>query len=305
MAPPDRLIIPDRLKPGDIIGIVSPAGPVDHEALKPGLAVVEKMGFQARVTEEVFSKTGYLAGSDKDRAKSLNQSFLDPKISAIFCARGGFGSLRILPFLDYDTIGRHPKILIGFSDITALLSTIYHRCSLVTFHGPTVSSSSPADDMTQSALFDALSSESPVVLSAQSGTVVNSGTVTAPVIAGNLTTFCHLIGTPYSPDFSGHIVIFEDIGEAPYRVDRMLTQMKFAGCFAGISGIVIGQFKNCGSNDEIAAIFAYVFRDLDIPVISGFGIGHSRPNVAIPIGLVATLDTRRSSLIYHRAATCI
>ena len=298
-------IIPDRLKPGDVIGVVAPAGPVDRETLKPGLAVLEKMGLQVQLIDQVFARTGYLAGPDHTRAEGLNRCFLDPKITAVFCARGGFGSLRVLPFLDYDAIARHPKILMGFSDITVLLSTLYRRCGLVTFHGPTVSTLAPADRATQSALLNALSSDNPVALTAQDGTVIKSGTATAPVIAGNLTTLCHLIGTPYAPDYSGHIVIFEDIGEAPYRIDRMLTQMKLAGCFTGISGVAIGHFKDCGSDTKIAAIFDNIFKDLAIPVLSGFGIGHHQPNHTVPIGLMATLNSHHQSLVYHLPATRI
>ena len=155
----DRLQVPSPLNPGDLIGIAAPAGPVDRERIKQGLAVIEQMGYRTVIGETVFSSIGYLAGSDQQRADNLNQWFSDLSISAIFCARGGYGSLRILPLLDYEAISRHPKVLIGFSDVTALLSAIYSRCGLVTYHGPMVSTLTMKDHRSQQALINTLGSK--------------------------------------------------------------------------------------------------------------------------------------------------
>lgn len=297
-----KSVKPPRLKPGDTVGIVAPAGPFDPEKFMKGTAVLESMGFRTVFDEAIFQKHGFLAGTDVQRADRVNRLFADASIQAVVCARGGYGSMRILPFLDFETIQNNPKIFVGFSDISVLLSVLHDRCDLVTFHGPVVTTLADAAEETIAAMRWALTSTTALELAPVNGIVVRPGLSSGPVAGGNLTTLCHLVGTPYAPNFKGKILLLEDLGEAPYRIDRMLTQMKLAGCFNGIAGLVLGSFEECGYLNEIYAIVGNTFEDMDIPVMAGFEIGHGRRNIMIPLGLGATLDTGKERLLFHEPA---
>jgi muramoyltetrapeptide carboxypeptidase len=299
----NKSVRPPRLKPGDTIGIVAPAGPFDPEKFMKGKTVLEDMGFQTFFSEEIFQKHGFLAGTDIQRADQVNRLFADSTVQAIFCARGGYGSMRILSFLDFETIQTHSKIFLGFSDISALLSVFYDQCSLVTFHGPVVTTLTKATEKTIMAMKTALTSDMPLELIPEDGKVVKPGVCSGPVAGGNLTTLCHLIGTSYAPNLKGKILLLEDVGEMSYRIDRMLTQMKLAGCFNGIAGIILGSFKDCGHQNEIVEIFKNIFEDADIPILAGFDMGHGEHNLTVPMGLDATLDADKKRLLFHEPAT--
>ena len=298
-----KSIRPPRLKPGDTIGIVAPAGPFDPEKFMKGKAVLESMGFQTFFDEDIFQKHGFLAGTDSQRLEQVNRLFADPCVQAIVCARGGYGSMRILPFLDFEAIQTHPKIFLGFSDVSALLSVLCDQCGLITFHGPLVTTLAKATEKTIVAMKTALTSDAPLVLIPEDGQVIKSGVCSGLVTGGNLTTLCHLVGTPYAPNFKGKILFFEDVGEMPYRIDRMLTQMKMAGCFKEIAGLILGTFKDCGQLNEIVGIFNTIFEDANIPILAGFNMGHGEHNLTIPMGLGATLDTDKKRLLFHEPAT--
>ena len=298
-----KSIRPPRLKPGDTIGIVAPAGPFDLEKFMKGKAVLESMGFQTFFDEDIFQKHGFLAGTDSQRLEQVNRLFADPCVQAIVCARGGYGSMRILPFLDFEAIQTHPKIFLGFSDVSALLSVLCDQCGLITFHGPLVTTLAKATEKTIVAMKTALTSDAPLVLIPEDGQVIKSGVCSGLVTGGNLTTLCHLVGTPYAPNFKGKILFFEDVGEMPYRIDRMLTQMKMAGCFKEIAGLILGTFKDCGQLNEIVGIFNTIFEDANIPILAGFNMGHGEHNLTIPMGLGATLDTDKKRLLFHEPAT--
>ena len=298
-----KSIRPPRLKPGDTIGIVAPAGPFDLEKFMKGKAVLESMGFQTFFDEDIFQKHGFLAGTDSQRLEQVNRLFADPCVQAIICARGGYGSMRILPFLDFEAIQTHPKIFLGFSDVSALLSVLCDQCGLITFHGPLVTTLAKATEKTIVAMKTALTSDAPLVLIPEDGQVIKSGVCSGLVTGGNLTTLCHLVGTPYAPNFKGKILFFEDVGEMPYRIDRMLTQMKMAGCFKEIAGLILGTFKDCGQLNEIVGIFNTIFEDANIPILAGFNMGHGEHNLSIPMGLGATLDTDKKRLLFHEPAT--
>ena len=296
-------LVPARLKPGDTIGIVAPAGPFDTEKFYRGLEVLEAMGFQTSFSDDLFIKKGYLAGSDTHRAELVNRFFADKKIKAIVCARGGFGSLRILPLLDYEAIQKNPKIFVGFSDISALLSALYTKCGLVTFHGPMVTTLGNATQKTRDDLFLAFTAEKNLTIKPRQGVTIKPGKASGPVAGGNLTTLCHLIGTPFEPNFKGHILFLEDQGEASYRIDRLLTQMKIAGCLKGLTGLVLGSFEDCGPINEIFRIVQNTFKGDTIPILAGFDAGHGNSNSTIPMGLEATLDADKHLLLFHAPAT--
>jgi muramoyltetrapeptide carboxypeptidase len=298
-----KIRVPARIKPGDTIGIVAPAGPFDRQTFLRGVRIIEDMGFKTSVPPGLFEKNRYLAGSDSHRAQFVNQLFADTSVDAIICARGGYGSMRILPLLDYELIQNNPKVFIGFSDITILLSVFLTRCNLVTFHGPVVTSLADASEETKRSLVSNLTTDSNLEIKPFSGKTIIPGVASGEVCGGNLTMLCHLVGTPFVPDFVNKILFLEDRGEAPYRIDRMLVHMALAGCFKELSGIILGTFDECGPIEEVTEIIVEVFEKYSIPILAGLDAGHGPHNLTIPLGIEATLDANRHSLIYHRAAT--
>ncbi len=296
------LIKPHALRPGDTIAIAAPASPFDQKAFEGGISVLKSMGYQVKIPESIFRAQGYLAGSDAQRAELLMNLFADESVKAIVCARGGFGSMKLLPLLDFEAILAKPKILVGFSDITTLLVAIYQQCGIVTFHGPLVTSLGKGSEKTVSALMDAISLHKPLVLTPSKPVVLNAGQASGPVIGGNLATLTHLMGTPYEPAFEHHLLFLEDRGEALYRVDRMLSQLHLSGRLKGVAGIILGTFEECGSLEDVYAVVEEAFRHMGIPVLAGFELGHGTENITVPVGLHADLDTDDASLRFREPA---
>lgn len=298
-----EIVLPPRLCQGDKIGVAAPASPFASETFKQGIETLEQLGFDPVIPQGVFEQDKYLAGSDGHRAGQLNELFGDKTIRAIICARGGYGTLRILSGLDFDLIRSNPKILVGFSDVSSLLSTVFLQTGLVTFHGPMVTSLAGTQKGMGKALLAAVSDDTPLAIRAETPVVLQSGVGSGPVAGGNLTTLCHLLGTPYEPVWKGHILFLEDINEAVYRIDRMLTQLKLAGCLDGLTGVVLGTFKDCGDQDVIYRLVMDLLDSDGPPIVAGFDIGHGNANVTLPIGLTATLDANQGTLTYHSVAT--
>lgn len=296
-------ILPPRLKPGDTIGIVAPAGPFDVDIFDRGIHTLKTMGFQIHIPDDLYESDGYFAGSDQQRVDVIHRHFADPAIRAIVCAKGGYGSIRLLPRLDYRLIEQHPKIFMGHSDISALLSVMDTRCGLVTFHGPLVTTLSDAPEETRRAAIAAMTSDRELDIKAAKGITIHAGSASGRVCGGNLTTLCHLLGTPFEPSFTDHILFLEDRGEAPYRIDRMLFQMKLAGCFQGLAGLILGDFVDCGTLEDIIKIFADLFEDSAMPILAGFESGHGKQNLTLPLGLDASLDADNHRLSYLQPAT--
>ena len=291
------------LVPGDTIFVLAPASPFDRDKFNQGLSILESMGFNIHIPPGLFASKRYLAGDDHHRAELLNNAFKSTDIKAVICARGGFGSIRILDGIDYHAIGKHPKIFMGFSDITSILTAIYEKSGLVTFHGPTLTSLADADQETISALFSILTSEKVLSIHEPGAISVKPGLAKGPVMGGNLTTLCHLVGTAFEPKFGGHILFLEDRGEAPYRIDRMLTQMKMARCFEGVSGMILGSFSQCASMPDVIEVFEDCLAGFDFPILAGVKAGHEITNIALPIGLEATLNSEEKYLCYHAPST--
>jgi muramoyltetrapeptide carboxypeptidase len=248
------------------------------------------MGFEVVVPEEIFARRRHLAGTDAERAAVFTRLMLDERVDAIMCARGGYGCLRILPLLDYAALSARPKPLIGFSDVTALMAAIGQRCGVVTFHGPLVTTLASASDRTRQSFRDALMSAEAVTCHLAEGTTIQPGTAAGPICGGNLTTLCHLVGTPFMPRLRNRILFLEDRGEAPYRIDRMLSHLKAAGCLRGVRGFLLGSFEDCGPAGEILEIFDDLLRDSGVPILAGFEAGHTDPNLTLPFGSGAVLD---------------
>lgn len=291
-----RLLKPPRLRPGDRIGIISPAGPVDRAELKTGLEILESSGFGVRVAPHVYDRSDYLAGGDEARLEDLHSMFQAQEIRAIFCARGGYGSLRLLDKIDYDLIGENPKIIVGYSDISALLMAIHVRTGLITYHGPMVRELGAKDQGNWDALFQLLSSGLPLQLGLKGAASLIPGKATGPLVGGNLSLVCHLLGTPYMPSLEGCILFLEEKGEPVYRVDRMLTHLRLTGQPDRLSGLIAGRFEKCGRMSVIDGLLMDMFSDLDIPIATGLPIGHGPKNLALPIGLRAELDTELMTL---------
>ncbi len=294
---------PAFLVSGDTIGIAAPAGPFDAQKFNQGLGVIRAMGFNVLVPEGLDQRVHYLAGADAHRAYIFNQLVRDESVKAIMCARGGFGSIRILELLDLDAMRANPKIVVGFSDITVLLLFLARTCNMTTFHGPMVTTLADADQETITGFFRAVHGTGKLEIVPRSPITLRSGTAKGPVKAGNLTSLCHLVGTPYEPQLKGCILVLEDVNEAPYKIDRMLTQMKLAGWFNKLAGLILGDFSNGGQTEEIYPIFQNIFSDEDIPILGGFEVGHGKRNMTLPIGMRATLDADRHFLRYHQPAT--
>jgi muramoyltetrapeptide carboxypeptidase len=288
-------IKPPRLKPGDGIGIVAPAGPVMPQELQSGLDLLESAGHRVIPSPHLFRRQGYTAGEDPDRLQDLHAMFADEKIRAIICARGGYGSLRLLARIDYDLIRMNPKILMGYSDITALLWTIYHKTGLVTFHGPTVKG---LDNRKLGPVLELLASGGPEDLDLSRGAVIREGSGRGTLLGGNLSLICHLLGTPYMPSLKGAILFIEDRGEPLYRIDRMLTHLSLSGHLEDLAGCILGDFEDCGDPTALHGLVSGILTDLDIPVLSGLPAGHGPENIPLPLGLEAVLDTERMSLSF-------
>ena len=292
-----NLIYPQKLNKGDTLGVAAPASPFDREYFEKGVRALEAMGFDVFIPDAVWDVTGFLAGTDEHRASALHDLFENPDIQGIVCARGGYGTLRLLDRLDFGTIRNNPKPFIGFSDVTALLSVFHQFAGLISYHGPVVCSLASSDDASL-ASFESILKTGEGSIDAEDGTVIRPGTAEGILKGGNLATLCHLAGTGYAPDFNGSILMLEDVGEAPYKVDRMLTQMKMAGFFENIRAVVGGRFEGCGQAQDIQAVFSHAFGDLDIPVAFNFNFGHGTVNRSFPVGVPARFDTDSLSVVF-------
>ncbi len=298
-----RLIRPKKLKQGDLVGVVAPAGPVDPQHLEAGLKVVRGMGFQPVLGRFVNDRQHFLAGEDEDRADDLMVMFQNPEIKAIFCARGGYGVNRILPLLDSRIIRKNPKVVVGSSDITLLLIYLIQKCGLVAFHGPMVSGSFGCRPMKISKTqFRKMVTgvKEGGLLTAPQAHVLQEGTARGRLVGGCLTLLCRSLKTPYETQTGGGILLIEDVNEPAYRIDGMLWQLKTAGKFRGVKGIVFGEMVNCRFDEGQKGRLDDLIRDMlpkrSIPVLAHCPVGHGNEMWTLPLGIEATLDTQTRSL---------
>lgn len=306
------LIKPPRLKPGDTIGLFCPAAPAySKETVQVTVESLQALGFKTKLSAHFYDRYGYLAGRDADRAADLNALFADPSVHAVMAMHGGWCCARILPLLNYDQIRRTPKILIGYSDITALLLAITAKTGLVTLHGPVgaVTWNRFTADWLKRVLVDgeAVQFRNPVDDSATLAptrdriTTLHPGTARGRLLGGNLTVLSHLIGTPYVPDWQGAILFLEDVQEVPYRVDRMLAQLKLAGILDQVAGVVFGKCTKCDSENSYGSltledILATYLEPLNVPAFAGSMIGHITDKFTIPVGLSAEIDATNGTI---------
>jgi len=291
-----NLIKPPKLAPGATIAVIAPSGPVHRNLIQSGSTALQSLGYKVVLGKYVYNNTGYLAGKDSERLKDLNQAIEDPAVGAIFCARGGYGAMRLLSGLNYGSFSSNPKPFVGFSDTTALVHALYFNSRVITFHGPMVEKFRHPDDPNLQGLIALLSGESQWAINLDGSRVLRPGRAEGVILGGNLSMIAALVGTPYMPDLEGSILFLEDIGEPVYRIDRMLMSLKLRGSLARLKAIVAGEFHSCGNSDEVDMLLMEITRDLDIPVISGAPFGHGRTNLPFPIGIQAVLDTNRQVL---------
>lgn len=315
-----KTLIPPALYRGDTIAIIAPASVPERENMERAISRLEEMGFRVKLFGDLYRRWGYLAGDDETRAEELMQAVADPEVAAIFPARGGTGITRLLDVLDYSLFRKHPKILAGFSDITALHSAVQQQAGWVTFHSP-----HPMDglgmpdgltDLSARTFWRAVLAES-YTDRKQSGyevllnegereriVTLARGKAQGKLVGGNLALVCAVLGTPYEFDMTGSILLLEDIGEQPYRIDRFLSQLRLAGKLDLLAGIVLGQFTDCDApvgkpTLSLAEIFDGYFDGLGIPVVQNFPTGHTPDNATLPLGVQVELDadTKRLTIL--------
>ena len=302
-------VAPRALQPGDTIGLVAPASALSKPLIQKAVANLSERGYRVTVAAGSDKKLGYLAGDDGTRAKGINSLLRNPKVRAVVCLRGGYGSPRLLEYVDYGALRRDPKIIVGYSDITALLLAVRQKAGVITFHGPmgkewgTGRGPSPyAEDRFWSALTGKGKLEDwcgriPPGLPKPRALV--GGRAEGILTGGNLSVVCALMGTPYAIDTQDAILFIEDVSEKLFRIDRMLNQLRLAGKLKTLRGVVIGAFAGCEKNAEgieRREVFLDYFGGLSIPVVVDFPAGHVADNVTLPLGARVRLDADAGTL---------
>jgi muramoyltetrapeptide carboxypeptidase len=308
-----RTVRPGRLRPGDTVGLIDPASaiwePMNVEVVAESLAA---LGFKTKRGANLLARRGYFAGSDEQRAADLNAMFADPEVRAIHCVRGGWGCARLLPLLDWATIARNPKILLGYSDITALLLSLHAKTGLVTFHGPVgLSQWNPFNvgfikrvlEEGEAVTFENLKEidEDDLTVVANRVQTLHPGTARGRLLGGNLTVLTSLVGSGYLPDWEGCVLFLEDVEEAPYRIDRMLTQLRLAGILQQARAVVWGNCSDCDPGEgfgslTVTEVLQDHIRPLGVPAWAGAMIGHIDRQFTLPVGAEVEVDATAGTL---------
>jgi muramoyltetrapeptide carboxypeptidase len=311
--PPPTLLKPPRLRAGDTIGLVAPGGRIDDQAIAYAVARVEALGFKARLARNLRAVHGGYAGAVQQRVDDLHAMFAEREVGAIWCMRGGSGCISLLAHLDYALIRAHPKILLGYSDISALQLAILKQARLVTFHGP-VAMSGPSDYALEHMLAVLMHPQAHYTIPmAQENSrrallephfavrTVTEGQASGRLVGGNLSLVSALMGTPYAADFRKAILFLEEVNEAPYRIDRWLTQLDLALGLRNAAALMVGICDRCGPEDAEPSLtldetLDLHLKPLTIPAVSGYSFGHIRHQFTLPLGIMARLDSARQTL---------
>lgn len=289
----------DKLNYGDTIGVIAPASPEDDHIIKDKINILKDLGFKVKEGKYLYNRKGFLAGEDKLRAEDIMSMFSDKTVNMILCFRGGYGTMRILPYLNLEVIKENPKIFMGYSDITTLLNLFFNKLGLITFHGPMVNSDLGDICTSESMLNTLMHGDKPYELITPPGIplIFNNfkGLVQGRVIGGNLTLLCSTLGTKYEIDTEGKILFLEEVEEPPYKIDRMLTHLILSGKLKKCKAIILGQFTDCTlPHYERSLTLEQVIDDrllqLKLPVCSNFMSGHGSPKLTLPIGAKISLD---------------
>ncbi len=302
-SPKRTALLPPRLGSGDRIGVVAPAGPVREEALERGLATLRGRGYEVVEGAHLRQRAGYLAGSDRDRLADFNMMIRDPRVRAVWYARGGYGSARIVEGLDFAALRRRPKALIGYSDATVLHAALWRRARLASYYAPNIS------EVGDPARYDARSlwgfleggEDAEIDLPLGKATVLRGGRAEGVLLGGCLSLLVSLVGTPWALPDAGAIFFWEEVGEEPYRIDRMLGHLRQSGSLARIAAMIVGQTVGCEAKDSANAVplREIVRRHLEaarIPVLVGVPAGHGPGKLTLPLGRRVRLDANRGVL---------
>jgi muramoyltetrapeptide carboxypeptidase len=296
------LLLPPPLRPGDRIGIAAPGGPVRHPAIDRGMAYLEARGYRPVPADHLEARHGYLAGSDRDRLGDLNRMIADRTLRAIWFARGGYGTSRIIDGVDLRPLRRAPKALVGYSDLTVLHAAAYRNLRLSTFYGPHVAELGDPGRFDEGSLWGRLSGEEPpAAIHLPAGSVLRHGTAAGPLLGGCLSLLTALVATPYEAPWRGALVFWEEVGEEPYRIDRMLGHLRLAGRLQGIRGMLVGRPVGCEAQEPanalpLASIIETHLRGAKIPVVLDLPLGHGPGKMTLPLGRRVRLDTRAGVL---------
>lgn len=315
-----KRVLPKAIREGQTVGLVSPASPGSwDDAAEIAKEVVASLGLKPKLFPSAAKRNFYLAGTDAERAKDVNEAFRDPAVDVVWCVRGGYGTTRLIPYLDFEAIRKNPKPLIGFSDVTGLLNSIHRATGLVTFHGPNASGSLSDYEMEswKRVLWNAAppgSIAAPLPFASAPGKVNREGRLfrlapgkaRGPLVGGNISVLTTLVGTPFEPELKGRILFLEEVGEEPYRIDRWLTGLLLTGKLSQLAGVALGRFHDCGPRSVGGGSFqgTWTWQEvcadrlgrLGIPVLAGLSFGHIADNATLPVGVVAELDVDAGTL---------
>ncbi len=304
-------VIPPPLKDGDTIAVVAPAGNIhDQKRYSLGCSILREMGFQIVPQEKKWPGTGFLSDTDEHRAQEFMSAWCHPEVKAVFALRGGYGSLRIVDRLDMAVIRKHPKFLVGFSDITILLNHIVRQTKLICLHGPVISSLSNSDKYSVERLYHCLRGNWHLRLKEQVEVIRATSEVAGTLMGGNLSSLVTLLGTRLDSSFDNTILFLEDVNEPFYRLDRLLTQFHLSGRFKGVKGIILGEFSNHHQSDQHdqSRVHEFIWQRVselvenpDIPIWGKFPVGHGRQNITLPVGAHCTMNSFQPSLRFDSA----
>lgn len=295
--------VPPRLEPGSRVALVAPSGPLHEIDVQHAVDSARSFGWEPVVGAHVLERDGYLAGSDADRLADFERAAADDAIDGIWCIRGGYGAMRLLGALDYDTWRRHPKMLIGYSDITAFHAALSVRADLVTYHGPTARSA--LTDFTRASFQAAVIDGTEPCGVATAATTLRRGSARGRLVGGNLALVSSLMGTPFQVPLEGAILVLEDVNESVYRIDRMLTQLHLSGALDAVAGIAFGQFTDIpddAANEQrpLGRLLQEVADWTSVPCVAGIPLGHVDDQWTIPLGAMAELNADTHTLTVER-----
>jgi len=300
---------PPRLKSGDTIAVIAPASPIStRELFDQGVDTLEKMGFKVQYNDRIFQSSRYLAGNDTDRAEELMCALEDPSIQAVIALRGGYGCARLIPYLNENRLRPHPKILMGFSDMTTLFLFFYKRFGWITFHGPMAATSTLAEfalDQNQHLLSLWTDPDYRPIFTFPQLEAWAPGIAEGALVGGCLSLIVTSLGTPYEIQTEGKILFLEDTGEPPYRLDRMITHLHLAGKLKSLAGLLLGSFHDCvptQGNYRAAEVLKDLLTELKVPILSNFPAGHIQDNWAFPLGVKIQIDADSKSVRFLDAA---
>jgi muramoyltetrapeptide carboxypeptidase len=286
-----------KLNKGETIGICAPAARFKPDLFEKGVRQLEQLGFKIKIQAGLNERYRYLAGSDRHRAGLITRLFADPEVDVIMCARGGFGSMRLLEHLDWSIIQNNPKPFIGFSDITALLVAFESKTEVKVIHGPTVTSLAHAENDTIESFVNTIHEETQRY-ALSGGEIIIPGRANGKLLGGNLATLSHMIGTPFQPDFKDCVFFIEDVDEPAYKIDRMLSQMRMSAMFDQVKGVITGSFHKCDNQEYIPHILKEIFEPYGIPVLTGLSCGHGPINLSLNFGQRVRMDSNLEWLEY-------